>query len=66
MLMAPTDKICTKTKGDAVTNASYISEQEIKLVYAIHHSYKQTDPELQQNTVAKKNHPVASITSIAN
>lgn len=25
--MAPTDKICTKTEGAAVTNASYISKQ---------------------------------------
>lgn len=40
--------------------------QEIKLVYAIYHSYKKTDPELQYNTDGKKNHPVASIISTAN
>lgn len=46
MLMLPTDKICTKTEGAAVTNVSYISKQsqfllqENNLVYGIYRSYK--------------------------
>lgn len=44
--MLPTDKICTKIEGAAITNLSCISKQsqfllqQIQLVYGIYRSYK--------------------------
>lgn len=62
--MLPTDRICAKTEKVAPTTMNYISKQsqfllqEIKLVYGIQCSYKQTDPQLQHNMDGEKSTPL--------